>query len=175
MRRKAKEVNFGIVYGLTAFGLSERIGVPHREAKDFIERTFERYTGVRAFIASLLEGARKSGFVSTMLGRRRYVRDVTSQNGMLRQAAERVAVNAPIQGSAADIMKRAMIKVDGAMSKLKARMILQVHDELVIETPKKEIAAVRDLLRDGMGGAYALKVPLTVDLSEGENWAETHK
>jgi DNA polymerase-1 len=172
MRRKAKEVNFGIVYGLTAYGLSERIGVPVGQAKQFIERTFARFGGVRAFLDKLLEGARQTGFVSTILGRRRYIRDINSRNGMLRQAAERMAINAPVQGSAADLMKLAMIRVAPRLEPLEAKMILQVHDELVVECARKAAPKVKQVLREEMEAAARLKVPLVVDLAEGTNWGD---
>jgi DNA polymerase-1 len=174
MRRKAKEINFGIIYGMGAFGLGQRLGISQQEARTYIDTYFERYKGVRKYIDKDLERARKRGYVATVLGRRRYVPELASKNRMRQSATERIAINAPIQGSAADIMKIAMVRVRERLlrEKRKARTILQVHDELVVEAPKAEVAKVRDALREEMEGAYSMKVPLKVDVTEGDRWSD---
>ena len=173
-RRRAKAVNFGIVYGLSDFGLSRDLHIPHREAAGYIERYFERYHGVREFLDRLVAGARKSGFVTTLYGRRRALPALRSRNYMQRSNAERMAMNTPIQGTAADLIKMAMIRADAALraAKLKSRILLQVHDELVLEVIDAETARVSEILRTAMGGAAELSVPLAVDIHSGRNWAE---
>jgi DNA polymerase-1 len=173
-RRKAKEINFGILYGMGAGGLAQRPRLDLRTAKEFIERYFARYASVKGFLENTLEGGRQLGYVTTALGRRRYVRGLKSANVMERAPAERIAVNAPIQGTAADIMKLAMIAVWRRLraEERSARMILQVHDELVIEAPEAEADAATTLLREEMERAFPLKVPLKVSLGRGNSWAE---
>ena len=173
-RRRAKAVNFGIVYGLSDFGLSRDLHIPRREAAGYIERYFERYHGVREFLDRLVAGARKSGFVTTLYGRRRALPALRSRNYMQRSNAERMAMNTPIQGTAADLIKMAMIRADAALraAKLKSRILLQVHDELVLEVIDAETARVSEILRTAMGGAAELSVPLAVDIHSGRNWAE---
>lgn len=175
-RAAAKAVNFGILYGLSAFGLARQLGLPTGEAQAMIDAYFGRYLGVRHFLDQTLETAKEQGHVRTLLGRRRYLPDLNSRNRAVRQAAERMAVNTVIQGTAADLMKKAMVEVaEGLESEgLRARMILQVHDELVFDVPTAETAALEKLVRARMEGVYALEVPLEVDVGQGKNWREAH-
>jgi DNA polymerase I len=174
LRRRAKIINYALLYGKTAFTLAKDIGVTQQAAQEFINAYFAGFPAVRAFIDDLLATARQTGVVRTMFGRRRLVPDLTSRNGQIRAGAERYAVNFPIQGSAADIMKRAMIDVHREMvaTGSPARMILTVHDELLFEAPKEAVEETSALVRERMEGAVALKVPLTVDVGVGENWKE---
>ena len=176
MRREAKAINFGIIYGQQAFGLSRQLGIGRNEAQDLIDRYFLQYAGVKDFIDRTLEEAKKTGVVMTLLGRRRLLPDLTSKNYQARSMAERMAVNTPIQGAAADLIKLAMLNVSKALKNAgcKARMILQVHDELVFEVPESELEQVTSLVRDEMEGVYSLNVPLIVDANHGDNWAEAH-
>jgi DNA polymerase-1 len=176
MRRVAKMINYAIAYGLSAHGLSTRIGIDHAEAKRVIEAYFERYAGVKAWLDSVLERGRKQGYVETILGRRRQLADLTSRNPALRQAAERAAVNAPIQGTAADIVKTAMLRVDAALKQElpEARMLLQVHDELLFEVKKEHVNDLITLVRPLMENAVPLSVPVVVDVGHGHSWAEAH-
>jgi DNA polymerase-1 len=173
-RRQAKVVNFGIVYGLSAFGLSQNLGIEPAEAKQFISAYFERYSGVRAFIDRTLEEARREGKVKTLFGRVRPIPDINSKNANLRGFAERTAVNTPLQGTAADLIKIAMIRIDGALreQRLKSRMTLQVHDELVFEVPENEIDVMRALVREHLENVHALIVPLLVEIGVGANWRD---
>jgi DNA polymerase I len=173
-RRQAKVVNFGIVYGLSAFGLSQNLGIEPSEAKQFINAYFERYSGVRAFIDRTLEEARREGKVKTLFGRVRPIPDINSKNANLRGFAERTAVNTPLQGTAADLIKIAMIRIDTALRErgLKSRMTLQVHDELVFEVPEAEIEVMRPLVRDQMEKVHELTVPLLVEIGVGMNWRD---
>ena len=175
MRFRAKAVNFGIVYGISDYGLSQGINVSRKEAAEYIAGYFARYPAVKAFIDSTILEARMNGYVSTLFGRRRYLPDINSSNFNLRAFAERTAMNTPVQGTAADIIKKAMIQVYHALREkgLKSRMLLQVHDELVLEAPRTEVDLVKALLRSAMENAAALSVPLTVDIKQGLNWAET--
>jgi DNA polymerase-1 len=175
-RARAKAVNFGIIYGLSPFGLARQLGIPPAEAQATIEAYFARYRGVRAFLDETVERARKDGFVTTLLGRRRYLPDLGSRNRTLRAAAERMAVNSVIQGTAADLIKKAMVEVaDGlAEEALPAQMILQVHDELVFEAPGSVLEAVTALVKGRMEAVYSLDVPLVVDVGVGANWREAH-
>ena len=175
MRFRAKAVNFGIVYGISDYGLSQGINVSRKEAAEYIAGYFARYPAVKAFIDSTILEARMTGYVSTLFGRRRYLPDINSSNFNLRAFAERTAMNTPVQGTAADIIKKAMIQVHHALRQhgLKSRMLLQVHDELVLEAPSGEVDLVKTLLRSAMENAAALSVPLTVDIKQGLNWAET--
>jgi DNA polymerase-1 len=171
-RRQAKVVNFGIVYGLSAFGLSQNLGIEPAEAKKFIEAYFEKYRGVRAFIDRTLEETRRDGLVKTLFGRVRPIPDINSKNFNLRGFAERTAVNTPLQGTAADLIKIAMIRIDAAIleRELKSRMTLQVHDELVFEVPEAEMDGMRSLVREQMESAHQLSVPLMVEIGVGKNW-----
>jgi DNA polymerase-1 len=174
MRRVAKTVNFGVIYGLSAFGLASRLGLKQAEAAAFIEAYFKEYEGVDRFITRTLEAAQAAGRVETILGRRRPIAGIKSTTGRSRNLAERTAVNTVIQGSAADLIKRAMILVDRRLREegLEARMILQIHDELVFEAPEGEIPRLADLVRAEMTSALALSVPLKVDLAAGRNWLD---
>jgi DNA polymerase-1 len=176
MRRKAKEVNFGIMYGIGPFGLANRLGITQGEARDIISRYFERFPGVKRYISDTLERARKTGYVETLLGRRRYIPDIASKNQNVRGNAERQAINMPIQGSAADMIKRAMITVhrELAARRLGARLLLQVHDELVLEVPEGEREEVKQLVVERMRDALPLNVPVKVDAGTGTNWLEAH-
>lgn len=176
LRRRAKVINFGILYGMSPFGLSRELRIGGKEARQYIDQYFQRYPGVRGYLEQVKEQGRKEGFVKTILGRRRYLRDINSQNKVLREAAERVAINAPIQGSAADIIKLAMIRIDREFRErgLRARLVLQVHDELIAEAPEEEGAEAGRIVRDAMVEAVSLAVPLTVSLSRGRNWGEIH-
>jgi DNA polymerase I len=173
-RRRAKAVNFGIVYGLSPFGLSQQLGIDTKEAKRFIDAYFEKYSGVRSFIDSTLEQARRDQKVVTLFGRVRPIPDIHSKNFNLRGFAERTAVNTPLQGTAADLIKIAMIRIDTELreSKLRSRMLLQVHDELVFEVPEEEVDTMKRLVTDRMENVYELKVPLKVDVGTGPNWRD---
>ncbi|MEP6644343.1 MAG: DNA polymerase I [Acidobacteriaceae bacterium] len=173
-RRQAKVVNFGIVYGLSAFGLSQNLGIEPGEAKQFITAYFEKYAGVRAFIDRILDEARRDQKVSTLFGRIRPIPDILSKNANLRGFAERTAVNTPLQGTAADLIKLAMIRIDAGIKtrKLKSRMTLQVHDELVFEAPEAEADTMRTLIRDQMENVHPLDVPLLVEIGVGKNWRD---
>lgn len=173
-RRRAKAVNFGIVYGLSAFGLSQQIGIEPREAKQFIDAYFEKYSGVRRFIDSTLEQARRDGKVFTLFGRVRPIPDINGKNANLRGFAERTAVNTPLQGTAADLIKLAMIRIDRELQSrgLKSRMTLQVHDELVFEVPEDEVDTMRQLVKHEMEKVHPLRVPLLVEVGVGKNWRD---
>ena len=176
MRRAAKAVNFGIVYGISAFSLSEDIHVTVAQAKEYMEKYFEHYSGVRAYMDRVVERGRADGYVSTLYGRRRWLPELKSSNFNTRSFGERVALNMPIQGTAADIIKLAMIKVDGRLRAegLEARLVLQVHDELIVECPEDEAEQVKALLQQEMEGVAALSVPLLADAKSGRTWAECH-
>ncbi len=176
-RRAAKTVNFSIIYGAGASNLSQQLGIKRTEAKELIENYFREYSGLRGYMTSIVEFARSNGYVETMLGRRRYLRDINSGNGMMRSMSERVAINTPIQGSAADLIKVAMINIRHAMREagLKSQMILQVHDELVFDVRKDELERMKPLIFDKMTTALPnLKVPILVEIGVGENWLEAH-
>jgi len=175
-RARAKAVNFGIIYGSSAFGLANQLGIATGEAQETIDAYFERYKGVRHFIDETISNAKDEGFVVTMLGRRRYLPDLRSRNRVLRQAAERMAVNTVIQGTAADLIKRAMVDVDRALgeSDIGATLMLQVHDELVLEVAPSNVASLTALLRECMGAALELSVPLVMDVGEGPSWRAAH-
>ncbi len=176
MRRKAKTANFGIIYGISAFGLAERLGIARSEAKELIDSYFATFPDVRTYIDEAITTARKNGFVETLLHRKRYLPDIASHNATVRAFAERNAVNAPIQGTAADIIKIAMVRIDERLERegLKTQMILQVHDELNFNVPLDELERVQTLVRQEMEGAYPLCVPLKVDIGTGQNWLEAH-
>jgi DNA polymerase-1 len=172
LRGKAKAVNFGIIYGISDFGLARNTGVSRAEARTFIEMYFTRYPKIREFMDAAIEKARKDGFVTTMLGRRRMIPDIQSRIFAKRSFAERTAINSPIQGSAADIIKLAMVKIYARLRRegLVSRMILQVHDELIFEIPPEEEDAMRSLVRQEMEGAVQLKVPVKVQIDVGKSW-----
>jgi DNA polymerase-1 len=176
MRRKAKAVNFGIAYGLSPHGLSTRLDIPNEEAKAIIDRYFERYAGIRRYLEATIEKARAQGYVETLFGRRRWIPELHSRNRAAAQAAERAAINMPIQGTAADLIKLAMLRVDQALSEAggRARMLLQVHDELLFEAPEAEVEAVREIAGRCMSQVAELKVPLKVEIGVGRNWADAH-
>jgi len=176
MRRRAKAINFGILYGMSAFGLAKQLNMSRGEAKTFIDTYFERYPAVRGFMDETLILAREQGYVETLLGHRVYVPDITSSNGMQRAYAERTAINAPLQGSAADIIKVAMIRLHQRLQQEApdAAMILQVHDELIVEVPAEQAEAVTAIMRETMQQAVTLSVPLTVDIGSGHSWYDAH-
>ena len=176
MRRNAKAVNFGIIYGMSAFGLAERLKISRSEASQIIKNYFKEYVGIQNYIDSQVNFAKDNGFVETMLGRRRYLRDINSGNSVVRNFAERNAINAPIQGSSADMIKIAMIEIDKEMTArdMKSKMILQVHDELVFDVCKEELEMIQEIVRDKMLNALPLSIPIEVNLNTGENWLEAH-
>ena len=175
-RRRAKAVNFGIVYGLSPFGLSKQLGIPQSESRQYIDAYFERYAGVKKYMDDIREQARNAGFVETVFGRRLYLPEINDRNMQRRQYAERSAINAPMQGTAADIIKRAMIDVHAwlADSSMAGRMIMQVHDELVFEVEQGTVNEFRSEIERRMTAAVDLKVPLKVDSGIGANWDEAH-
>jgi DNA polymerase-1 len=176
-RRAAKTVNFSIIYGAGASNLSQQLGIKRTEAKELIDNYFREYSGLRGYMTSIVEFARKHGYVETMLGRRRYLRDINSGNGMMRSMSERVAINTPIQGSAADLIKVAMINIRQAMRAggFKSHMILQVHDELVFDARRDEVERLKPLIVEKMSTALPnLKVPILAEVGMGENWLEAH-
>ncbi len=176
MRRNAKTVNFGIVYGISAFGLADRLNISKQEAAQIIDQYFEKYPGIKKYMEDTIKFAREHEYVSTIMGRRRYIKDINSANGMLRGYAERNAINAPVQGSAADMIKLAMIAIHGEMQKkkMKSRMIMQVHDELVFEVHQDEIVEMKSLVEEKMKTAMELDVPVVVEMNTGGNWLEAH-
>ncbi len=176
MRREAKVINFGILYGMSSFGLSKELGIETKVAQAYIDDYFKKYRGVRTYLDTVLEQARQEGYVTTLMNRRRYLPEITAKNAGVRKFAERTAINAPIQGTAADLIKIAMIRIDEVLKQqnLQSRMIIQVHDELVFETPAKEIGELRTLVQAEMEGVLTMKVPLKVDISWGGNWREAH-
>ena len=176
MRRGAKTVNFGIIYGISAFGLSKRLNVSRSESSDLIDSYFEQYPKVKEFMSKTIEFAKENGYVETITGRRRYLRDINSSNGMIRSAAERTAINTPIQGTAADMIKLAMTRVQTALNegKFKTKMILQVHDELLFDMAIDEETEIKEMVVEQMQRALPLEVPITVDVGTGDNWLEAH-
>lgn len=176
MRRNAKTVNFGIIYGISAFGLSERLNIPRREAADIISQYFERFAGIKRYMDEIIAFAREHGYVETIKKRRRYLRDINSGNAIVRGFAERNAINAPIQGSSADMIKIAMISIQQEFErlKLKSRMIMQVHDELVFDVHQDEVETVKPVIEHLMKSAIKLNVPVEVEMSTGSNWLEAH-
>ncbi|MBT3585918.1 MAG: DNA polymerase I [Halobacteriovoraceae bacterium] len=171
-RSKAKAVNFGLMYGQSSFGLAKTLKISRKDAKEYITRYFERFSGVKAFLDSLKEEAEAKGYCETSYGRKRFLPEIYSKNRTVKAMAERVAVNSPIQGTAADIIKLAMVRIDGQMKekKLKSNMLLQVHDELIFEVPESELSSMKKLVREGMEGVVSFKVPLKVDMGIGVNW-----
>jgi DNA polymerase-1 len=175
-RSAAKTVNFGIIYGISAFGLSQRMGIPRSEAKEIIDTYFEQYSRVKAFMDECIERARSQGYVETLFGRRRYLPDIQSRNPTVRGFAERNAINSPIQGTAADIIKLAMIRIGQEMGQrdLRSRMTLQVHDELIFDVHRDEVEEIKPLVEQQMIEAVTLAVPMEVEMGVGENWLEAH-
>lgn len=176
MRRRAKAINFGLIYGMSAFGLAKQLHIGRQEAQEYIDRYFDRYPGVLRYMDNTRAQAREQGYVETLMGRRLYLPDINARNGNLRQGAERTAINAPMQGTAADIIKAAMIDVDRWLlkEKLDARIMMQVHDELVLEVAESQLASVRDGIVERMSKAADLKVPLLVEAGVGDNWDQAH-
>jgi DNA polymerase-1 len=175
-RRTAKVINFGLIYGMSPFGLARNLGIERVAAQTYVETYFQRYPGVKRFMDNTRAQARETGYVETVFGRRLYLPDIRSGNAQLRQYAERSAINAPMQGTAADIIKRAMITVDAwcRREQAPARLIMQVHDELVFEVPGDALATVTAAVREHMVNAASLSVPLRVDVGSGANWDEAH-
>jgi len=175
-RRSAKAINFGLIYGMSAFGLARQLGIGRGEAQRYVDLYFERYPGVKRYMDETRRQAREAGYVETVFGRRLYLPEIQSRNQALRQYAERSAINAPMQGTAADIIKRAMIEVDGWLqnSGAPARLIMQVHDELVLEVANEAVEDVVQQLRRHMAEAAELAVPLRVDVGIGRHWDEAH-
>ena len=175
-RRYAKVINFGLIYGMSAFGLASQLGIERSAAQQYMERYFQRYPGVKEYMERTREGARNRGYVETVFGRRLYLPDIKGGNGARRQGAERAAINAPMQGTAADLIKLAMIAVQAwiATSRMTSRLIMQVHDELVLEVPASEIDSVKSELPKLMSSVATLDVPLVVDVGAGPNWEKAH-
>ena len=171
-RRTAKMINFGLLYGMEAYGLSQRLEIPREEAQQHIDTYFAQFADVRDFLKGLVEAARSDGYTTTILGRRRYLPELASSNFRNRQAGERMALNAPIQGSAADVIKKAMIELDPQLGAFDAEMLLQIHDELVVEVPAEHLGDVADVTRDVMEGVVQLRVPLRVDVASGRTLAD---
>jgi len=176
LRRQAKAINFGIIYGMSAFGLSKQLEISQKMAKTYIDHYFDRYQGVKRFMDQTIAEARKTQRTSTLLGRIRLLPDINSNNHIIRQAAERTAINTPIQGSAADLIKVAMIRVDESLREkgLQSAMLLTVHDELVFEVPPEEHQEFIGLIKGIMEGVWQLKVPLKINIAHGNNWEEAH-
>ena len=174
LRSRAKAVNFGIVYGISEFGLAEQTGINRKEAKDFMDQYLEHYSGIKHYMEDIVDEAKAKGCIDTMFGRRRYIPELKSNNYMVRKFGERVAMNTPIQGTAADIMKIAMINVYRKLKEegLKSKIVLQIHDELLIEAPIEEKERVKEILVREMESVAKLKVPLKVEAEEGKNWLQ---
>ncbi len=175
LRRRAKTVNFGILYGISAFGLAKQLGVSNQEASQMINAYFARYPGIDAYLRSFQRQAREQGYVTTLMGRKVHTPGILDKNGMVRQFAERQAINAPLQGSNADIIKRAMIKIHAFLKSSKTKLLLQVHDELIFEVPEHELAEIPQKLKEMMENIVQLKVPLVVDIGIGDNWDAAHE
>ena len=174
MRRQAKAVNFGILYGISSYGLAEDLGIPVKEAKEFINKYFDTYPGVRDYMDKEIETAKKNGYVKTIMNRKRVIDELKSTNYMIRNMGERMALNTPVQGSASDILKKAMIEIDEIFEKenIKSKMLLQVHDELIFNVYDDEIDKVKEIVYNTMTNVFDLKVPLDVDIELGNNWYE---
>jgi DNA polymerase-1 len=173
-RRAAKAINFGIIYGLSAFGLAQQLDIEQKEAAKFINAYFTRYKGVKQYLDNVLEETRKTSMTKTLFGRIRPIPEISSPQMQLRNFAERTALNSPLQGTAADLIKMAMITIDERLAKeeFEAKMILQVHDELLFEAPKKEQKKLEELVKEEMEGVYKLAVPLVVEIGSGPNWRD---
>jgi DNA polymerase-1 len=174
MRRFAKTVNFGVIYGMSGYGLEQATELSRQESQKFIATYFDRYPGVKAYLEATREHARSRGYVETILGRRRYIPDINASNRQVREAAERMAINMPVQGTSADIIKVAMLHVRREMDarKMKSKLLLQVHDELIFEVPQSELIFMSEMAPRLMAEAIKLEVPLKVDLKYGANWGE---
>jgi DNA polymerase-1 len=177
MRRLAKTVNFGVIYGMSGYGLEQATELSREEAGKFITAYFEKYPGVKWYLELTKEQARQKGYVQTILGRKRLIQDINAANRQVREAAERMAINMPVQGTSADIIKKAMVNLHREMlqRKLKSKMLLQVHDELVFEVPEDELKEMRQLVPEMMVNAIKLSIPLKVDVKTGRNWGEMEK
>jgi DNA polymerase-1 len=177
MRRLAKTVNFGVIYGMSGYGLEQATELSREDAGKFITAYFDKYPGVKKYLEATKEQARRMGYVQTILGRKRVIQDINSSNRQVREAAERMAINMPVQGTSADIIKKAMINLHREMllRKLKSKMLLQVHDELVFEVPENEMAEMRQLVPEMMVNAIKLTIPLKVETKTGKNWGEMEK
>ena len=175
-RRIAKTANFGIIYGISAFGLAQRLRIPRNDAKSIIDDYFKHFPSISYYIEDTLAAARENGYVETVFGRRRYLPDINSRNTTIRSLAERNAINAPIQGTAADIIKLAMANVDRRIREegLKSRMVLQIHDELLFDAVQEEAGTLKNMVVEEMENVVRLTVPLTVECNEGKNWLEAH-
>ena len=176
MRSKAKMVNFGIIYGISAFGLSQRLGIKRTEAKEIIDSYFDKYPRIKSYMDNSISFAKEHGYVETIMKRRRYLKDINGRNAIMRGFAERNAINAPIQGSAADIIKIAMINIQEEFKskKFKSKLLLQVHDELVFDAHKEELETIQIIIKEKMEHAVDLIVPLTVEMDSAVNWLEAH-
>jgi DNA polymerase-1 len=176
MRRTAKTVNFGVIYGISPFGLSEALNIGREDARKYIAQYFNRHPGVKEYMERTIREAEKNGYVTTLLGRTRPIPELKSRNKNIRQQGERLAVNSPVQGTAADIIKIAMVNIRKRLRKesVMARMILQVHDELLFELRESEVEGVGKIVREEMEGALGLSVPLKVEIGHGRNWDEAH-
>ena len=176
MRRNAKAVNFGIVYGISSFGLSQDLSISRKEANEYIKQYFETYPGIKSFLDKTIDDAKKDGYVKTLFNRIRPIPELSSSNFMQRSFGERIAMNSPIQGTAADIMKIAMVAVDKKIKdmKLKSKIVLQVHDELLIEASKDEVDLICDIVKESMMNAADLKVKLDINIAKGLNWLDAH-
>jgi len=176
MRDKAKTVNFGIIYGISAFGLQQRLNIPRAEASELISNYFEKYPGVQDYIDKTIAFARENGYVVTRTGRRRYIRDINSKSRTVSSAAERLAMNSPIQGTAADMLKLAMINVFNALreNRFETKMVLTVHDEIVFDMVASEQAAVMPVIEKAMKHTLPMEVPIVVEMGIGKNWLEAH-
>ncbi|MCF8335912.1 MAG: DNA polymerase I, partial [Bacteroidales bacterium] len=175
-RRKAKTANFGIIYGISAYGLSQRLNIPRKDAKELINEYFRNFPKVKEYMDYRISIARDKGYVETIWGRKRFLENINSRNATLRGMAERNAINAPIQGSAADIIKIAMLNIYAELIKhdYRSKLILQVHDELIFDAYKPEVKTLKDMVKDKMENASKLEVPLTVETGTGNNWVEAH-
>jgi DNA polymerase-1 len=176
MRQIAKAINFGIIYGMGAYKLSEELGIDHKSAKEYIETYYQRYSGVARYRADIMEETRERGYVSTLFNRRRYLPNIHHEKQRVRAEAERMAINTPIQGTAADIIKKAMINIYNRLERetFRTKLLLQVHDELVFEVPEDEIEPIQAMVKEEMEGVHKLRVPLVVDIHMGRNWDEAH-
>jgi DNA polymerase-1 len=175
-RRSAKAVNFGLIYGMSAFGLAKQLNISRGLAQEYINLYFSRYPGVADYMENTKQNAKQNGYVETLMGRRLYLPDINAKNGQLRQYAERTAINAPMQGTAADIIKTAMVKMQAWLNetKLDIKMLMQVHDELVFEVAEQDIESAKAEIKTIMESALALDVPLIVEIGQGKNWDEAH-
>ena len=176
MRRKAKAINFGIIYGISAFGLAKQLNIPRSEAAEYINAYFSKYPGIKNYMETTIQSAKERGYVETLYGRKCFVPGILDKNAATRNFMERAAINAPIQGGAADIIKLAMIRMPEELERanLNAKMLLQVHDELIFDVPKAELDVTSSLIKKTMETVCHLSVPLIVDIGHGENWDEAH-